>query len=92
MTISANTKSPDDTRELAAAIAGLVRPGDTVLLAGDLGAGKTTFAQGFGRALVIDGSIEVGLRLAPLFDGTNETVQSFEARKLVFVAELCGIE
>ena len=49
--IRAVTKSPDDTRELAASIAGLARAGDVVLLAGDLGAGKTTFTQGFGRAL-----------------------------------------
>ena len=57
MTITAATKSPDDTRELAAAIAALAKPGDTVLLAGDLGAGKTTFTQGFGRALGIGGPI-----------------------------------
>ncbi len=41
------------TREVAGAIARLCVPGDVLLLAGDLGAGKTTFAQGFGRALGI---------------------------------------
>ena len=42
---------PHDTRALAAALADLVRPGDLVLLAGEMGAGKTAFAQGFGRGL-----------------------------------------
>jgi tRNA threonylcarbamoyladenosine biosynthesis protein TsaE len=49
--IGAATKSADDTRDLAAQISSLVRPGDVVLLSGELGAGKTTFAQGFGRGL-----------------------------------------
>ncbi|HET9442692.1 MAG TPA: tRNA (adenosine(37)-N6)-threonylcarbamoyltransferase complex ATPase subunit type 1 TsaE [Acidimicrobiales bacterium] len=49
--ITATTKSADDTRELGAAVASLARGGDIVLLGGDLGSGKTTFAQGFGRAL-----------------------------------------
>jgi tRNA threonylcarbamoyladenosine biosynthesis protein TsaE len=41
----------EDTRELAATFARLCRPGDVLLLAGGLGAGKTTFAQGFAAGL-----------------------------------------
>lgn len=55
--IAAATSSPDATRQLGGAVAGLVREGDVVLLAGELGAGKTCFTQGFGRALGIDETI-----------------------------------
>jgi tRNA threonylcarbamoyladenosine biosynthesis protein TsaE len=55
--IEAATKSADDTRELGAALAPLAKGGDIVLLAGELGAGKTTFTQGFGRGLGIDEQI-----------------------------------
>jgi tRNA threonylcarbamoyladenosine biosynthesis protein TsaE len=47
----ARTKSVDDTRALAAELAVLTRAGDIVLLAGDLGAGKTAFTQGLARGL-----------------------------------------
>lgn len=49
--IVAATHDPGETKALAATLAELARPGDLILLAGELGAGKTTFAQGFGRAL-----------------------------------------
>jgi tRNA threonylcarbamoyladenosine biosynthesis protein TsaE len=47
------TKSVDDTRAVAEALADLARPGDVLVLAGDLGTGKTAFAQGFARGLGI---------------------------------------
>ena len=46
-----------DTHAIAAGLATLVRPGDVVVLAGEMGAGKTAFAQGFGRALGIEDPI-----------------------------------
>jgi tRNA threonylcarbamoyladenosine biosynthesis protein TsaE len=45
------------THAIAAALAGVARPGDVIVLAGEMGAGKTAFAQGFGRALGIDEAI-----------------------------------
>ncbi len=40
-----------DTAALGAALAALLRPGDLVVLAGPLGAGKTALTQGIGAAL-----------------------------------------
>jgi len=45
------TESADGTRALGAALARGLRPGDVVLLEGDLGSGKTTLAQGIGAGL-----------------------------------------
>ena len=50
----ARTTSPEATRALASEVAGLVRAGDIVVLAGDLGAGKTVWVQGFARGLGVD--------------------------------------
>jgi len=49
----AHTTSADQTQALAAALAELCEPGDLLVLAGEMGAGKTAFAQGFARGLGI---------------------------------------
>lgn len=46
-----------DAHDLGMRLAGLLRPGDLVLLTGELGAGKTTFAQGLGEGLGVRGPI-----------------------------------
>jgi len=51
--VTLETRSADETRSLAAALAAVARPGDRIALSGPLGAGKTQFAKGFARGLDI---------------------------------------
>lgn len=51
--IRLRSTSPAATHAIAAAVASLTRAGDVIVLAGEMGAGKTAFAQGFGAALGI---------------------------------------
>ncbi|MCB0981056.1 MAG: tRNA (adenosine(37)-N6)-threonylcarbamoyltransferase complex ATPase subunit type 1 TsaE [Acidimicrobiaceae bacterium] len=44
-------RSLADTHAIAAALAAVSRRGDLIVLAGEMGAGKTAFAKGFGQAL-----------------------------------------
>jgi tRNA threonylcarbamoyladenosine biosynthesis protein TsaE len=50
-TARAVARSVDDTLALASAVGELLRRGDVVSVAGDLGAGKTVFARGVARGL-----------------------------------------
>ena len=49
--------SPEATRQLAGRLARVAMPGDVLCLWGELGAGKTVFAKGFGRGLGIEDTI-----------------------------------
>lgn len=52
--ITVVTKSVEDTRALGAEVAALTAPGDVLVLAGDLGTGKTAFTQGLARGLGVE--------------------------------------
>ena len=59
--------SPAQTRRFGAHLGALVEPGDVVLLHGDLGAGKTHFAQGIAEGLGITEPVR-----SPTFTLINE--------------------
>jgi tRNA threonylcarbamoyladenosine biosynthesis protein TsaE len=61
-----------DTHGIAAAIARLSRSGDLLALAGEMGVGKTAFAQGFGAALGVTD---------PMTSPTFTLVHSYEIGK-----------
>lgn len=48
---------PERTAEIAASLASGLRPGDVVLLRGDLGTGKTAFVRGAAHALGVTGPV-----------------------------------
>lgn len=51
MCITVHTHSAEQTRQLGAVLAQVLQPGDILWLRGELGAGKTTLAQGIARGL-----------------------------------------
>lgn len=70
MRILVNTVN--ETQELAAKLAKNVVASDTILLSGDLGAGKTTFTQGFAK--------ELGVR-RPVKSPTFTLVREYHTKK-----------
>lgn len=49
--------SVDDTWAIASIVASVARAGDVIVLAGDMGAGKTAFTQGFARSLGVEEAV-----------------------------------
>ena len=83
------TTSAEDTQAVAAALAGLSRAGDLLVLCGDLGAGKTAFTQGFGRALGVTTPItSPTFTLANRYAGDELTVHHLDVYRLSHIDEV----
>lgn len=67
------TSSVEGTKQLAASLVPHLRTGDTVILSGDLGAGKTHFVQGVAQSLGIQ---------APVTSPTFNILLSYEGGQL----------
>jgi tRNA threonylcarbamoyladenosine biosynthesis protein TsaE len=92
MTLAARTDSVDATRDLGAVLAGLVEAGDLVLLAGELGAGKTAFTQGFGRGLGIEDRItSPTFTLAREYEGGRLLLHHLDVYRLEQLEEILDI-
>jgi len=68
---------------VAATLAGLSTPGDLIVLSGDLGAGKTAFAKGFGAALGVT---------EPITSPTFTLVREYVGRMKMYHLDVYRIE
>ena len=90
--LHARTRSVEGTRALAGAVSALFRPGDVVLLSGDLGAGKTAFVQGVAAAMgVTERVTSPTFTLAAVYDGTL-TVHHLDVYRLDNLAEVLDLD
>ena len=82
-----------DTRALGRALAGLLLPGDLVILAGPLGAGKTVLAQGIGAGLGVTGPVtSPTFVLARVHRGGRLPLVHVDAYRLGSVAEIDDLD
>jgi len=83
-------------RDLGRRLAGLLRAGDLVILAGPLGAGKTTLVQGIGEGLGVRGPVTsptfVIARVHPVAAGPGPALVHADAYRLGSIAEVDDLD
>ena len=90
--ISLLVQSIADTHGVAAAIAQLSRTSDIIVLAGEMGAGKTAFAQGFGTALGVDEPItSPTFTLVHTYDTGRVTLHHADLYRLDKISEVSDL-
>jgi tRNA threonylcarbamoyladenosine biosynthesis protein TsaE len=83
--------SAEETRALGARLGAVLRGGEVVLLCGDLGVGKTQFAQGVARALGVQAPVvSPTFTLAVHYEGRVPLVH-YDLYRVAHAAELDGI-
>lgn len=83
-----------ETNALAQDLASLLKSGDMVSLAGDLGAGKTTFARAIMRKLLDDPSLEAPsptFTLMQLYEGAGARIVHADFYRIGSANELLGL-
>ncbi|NDC75369.1 tRNA (adenosine(37)-N6)-threonylcarbamoyltransferase complex ATPase subunit type 1 TsaE [bacterium] len=86
------TTSAEDTRALAARLAAALLPGSVLALHGDLGAGKTTFVQGFAAGLGIHETVtSPTFNIFTLHRGAGRTLVHLDAYRLDSGAQLADL-
>ncbi|HET9971377.1 MAG TPA: tRNA (adenosine(37)-N6)-threonylcarbamoyltransferase complex ATPase subunit type 1 TsaE [Streptosporangiaceae bacterium] len=85
-----------DMRALGRRLASVLRPGDLVILAGPLGAGKTTLVQGIGAGLGVRGPVTsptfVIARVHPVADGPGPVLVHADAYRLGRISEVDDLD
>src|SRR6516162_8820314 len=85
-----------EMREFGGRLAGLLRAGDLVILAGPLGAGKTTLVQGIGEGLRVRGPVTsptfVIARIHPPLAGSGPALVHADAYRLGSIREVDDLD
>jgi tRNA threonylcarbamoyladenosine biosynthesis protein TsaE len=83
-------------RDLGRSLATLLRAGDLVILAGPLGAGKTTLVQGIGEGLGVRGPVTsptfVIARVHPALAGSGPSLVHADAYRLGSISEVDDLD
>jgi tRNA threonylcarbamoyladenosine biosynthesis protein TsaE len=81
------TDAPEATERAGAELAAQLRPGDVVLVSGELGAGKTTFVRGALRALGVTGEVtSPTFVVGVLYDGAAGPLAHLDLYRLAGLA------